>query len=250
MFTLSRTARWCQYLINSAFRSFFWGPVWARGRCRISPPRFLAECCKRQLNQVSFVSLYFRLSTFLICIEFVYLYFPVLFCLSVSVKWFAVKTASEMTYNVSSGALNSTPTNPTFFWGCQKSALIAILKTPSGSARAHTHTHTHTRLTALCPGLPGWAGTRKVKPIWILLKQETVGGNGISWAICKSASHSRQITTPAPHQSPLKFFYRPDALHAAQPTASKHWRRYLLVAPLLILGYDATASSNTTTTPV
>ena len=26
------------------------------------------------------------------------------------------------------------------------------------------HTHTHTRLTALCPGLPGWAGTRKVKP--------------------------------------------------------------------------------------
>ena len=26
----------------------------------------------------------------------------------------------------------------------------------------HTHTHTHTRLTALCPGLPGWAGTRKV----------------------------------------------------------------------------------------
>ena len=25
------------------------------------------------------------------------------------------------------------------------------------------HTHTHTRLTALCPGLPGWASTRKVK---------------------------------------------------------------------------------------
>ena len=27
----------------------------ARGRCRISPPRFLAECCKRQLNQASYV---------------------------------------------------------------------------------------------------------------------------------------------------------------------------------------------------
>jgi len=26
-----------------------------------------------------------------------------------------------------------------------------------------TATHTHTRLTALCPGLPRWAGTRKVK---------------------------------------------------------------------------------------
>ena len=57
------------------------------------------------------------------------------------------------------------------------------------------------RLTALCPGLPRWAGTRKVKPIWILLEQETVGGSGISWNICKSAPRSRQITTPAPHHS-------------------------------------------------
>jgi len=32
------------------------------------------------------------------------------FCLSVSVKWLAVKTASEMTYTVSGGALNSTQT--------------------------------------------------------------------------------------------------------------------------------------------
>jgi len=43
--------------------------------------------------------------------------------------------------------------------------------------------------------------TRKVKPIWILLKQETVSGNGISWAISKSAPRSRQITTPVPHHS-------------------------------------------------
>ena len=68
-------------------------------------------------------------------------------------------------------------------------------------------------------GLPRWAGTRKAKPIWILQKQETVSGSGISWAICKSASHSRQITTPAPHHS---VFYRPDALPATQPTVSKH----------------------------
>jgi len=58
------------------------------------------------------------------------------------------------------------------------------------------HIHTHTRLTALCLGLPGRAGTRKVKPIWILLEQETVSGSGISWAIGKSAPRSRQITTP------------------------------------------------------
>ena len=42
-----------------------------------------------------------------ICIEFLYVYFPVLLCLSVSVKWLAVKTASEMTYIVSGWALNS-----------------------------------------------------------------------------------------------------------------------------------------------
>jgi len=51
---------------------------------------------------------------------------------------------------------------------------------------------------ALFPGLPRWVGTRKVKPIWVLLKQETVSGSGISWAICKYAPCSRQITTPAP----------------------------------------------------
>jgi len=39
--------------------------------------------------------------------------------------------------------------------------------------------------------------------------------------LCKSAPRSRQITTPVPHHS---VFYRPDALPAAQPTASKHRR--------------------------
>jgi len=89
------------------------------------------------------------------------------------------------------------------------------------SSWIETHT-THTGLTALFLGLPRWAGTRKVKPIWILLKQQTVSGSGIIWAICKSAPRCRQISTPASHHS---FFYRPDALPAAQPTASKHWRQ-------------------------
>ena len=57
---------------------------------------------------------------------------------------------------------------------------------------------THTHLTALFPGLPRWAGIRKAKPIWILLKQETVSGSGISWDICKSAPHSRQISRQHP----------------------------------------------------
>ena len=82
------------------------------------------------------------------------------------------------------------------------------------------------------PGLPRWANTRKVKPIWILLKQETVSGSGISWAICKSAPRSRQITTPAPHHS---VFYRPDALPATQPTVSKHWRPLQLQTVKLLI---------------
>ena len=92
------------------------------------------------------------------------------------------------------------------------------------SAAVHINQHitvTYTHLTALFPGIPGRAGTRKVKPIWILLIQEAVSSSGISWAMCKSTPCSRQITTPAPHHS---VFYRPDALPATQPTASKHWR--------------------------
>jgi len=89
-----------------------------------------------------------------------------------------------------------------------------------------SHTNTRTHLMALCPGLPRWAGTRKVKPMWILLEQEIVSGSGISWAICKSVPRSRQISTPAPHYS---VFYRPDALPAAQPTVSKHWRQLVSV---------------------
>jgi len=34
-----------------------------------------------------------------------------------------------------------------------------------------------------------------------LLEQETMSGRGIIWAIWKSASCPRQITTPAPHHS-------------------------------------------------
>ena len=50
--------------------------------------------------------------------------------------------------------------------------------------------------------------------------------SGISWAICKSAPHSRQITLAAPYHT---LFYRPDALPATQPTASKHWRQSITI---------------------
>ena len=43
----------------------------------------------------------------------------------------------------------------------------------------------------------------------------------LHWAMCKSAPCFRQITTPVPQHS---VFYWLDALPAAKPTASKHWR--------------------------
>ena len=66
------------------------------------------------------------------------------------------------------------------------------------SSLLHQHSYgsnTHT-FNGPLSGTPRWAGrpTRKVKPVWILLKQETVSGSGISWARCKSAPCSRQIT--------------------------------------------------------
>jgi len=54
----------------------------------------------------------------------------------------------------------------------------------------HTHTHPFNGLLS---------ETTQVSRYWILVKQETVSGSGISWAICKSASRSRQITTSVPH---------------------------------------------------
>ena len=97
-----------------------------------------------------------------------------------------------------------------------------------------THTHVHIRLTALCPGLPRWASTGKVKPIWILLEQETMSGSGISWAICKSASRSRQITTPASHYSSF-FTGRMPFLPPNQQCQSTEGRLALLKLLLLKL---------------
>jgi len=64
---------------------------------------------------------------------------------------------------------------------------------------------------------------QKGKPLWILLEQEMMG---LQWhqlnhmqIICNSLQADDYAST-----SPLSF-YKPDALPATQPTASKHWRQ-------------------------
>jgi len=62
----------------------------------------------------------------------------------------------------------------------------------------HTHTHpfngTFSRTTRV-------GRYQKAKPFWILLKQETVRGSGISWAYASLHLAPDRITTPAPHHS-------------------------------------------------
>jgi len=70
------------------------------------------------------------------------------------------------------------------------------------------------------PRQTGSAGIRKVKPIWILIKQEMMGWQ---WhqlddmqIICTSLQTDNHTST-----SPLNF-YKPDAFPDTVPTVSKH----------------------------
>ena len=82
--------------------------------------------------------------------------------------------------------------------------------------------HTHTRLTALCPGLPGWAGTRDVQPIWILLKQRD---SEWQWHPLGHTQVCTSLQTDNHASTPQLSFLQAGALPATQATASKHWRQ-------------------------
>jgi len=58
---------------------------------------------------------------------------------------------------------------------------------------------------------------QKGKPFRISLKQEMMGGSGISWTICTLQTDNHAST-------PSLNFYGPDALPDSQPTVSKCWR--------------------------
>jgi len=108
--------------------------------------------------------------------------------------------------------------------GCRCELNRSIWET-SGTAGSHYYYY-YIRLTAFFQDNLGKPAPEKQnhsgKTNLDLLEQEIVSGSGISWAICKSAPRSRQITTPESHHS---VFYRSDTFPAAQPTASKHWRQ-------------------------
>jgi len=99
-------------------------------------------------------------------------------------------------------------------FGCEKFTTLLMRRT-------YTHTHTH-------PFNGHFSGTTRVG--WYQKGKTNLDfteARDCDWQwhqvghmqVCTS---SRQITMPAPHHS---VFYRPDALPAAQPTASKHWKQ-------------------------
>jgi len=78
----------------------------------------------------------------------------------------------------------------------------------------------HNRFTALIPGPPGWAGARREILDFMVQGKINWGRHTDHPAGC----HSIRTNQCPPPPSPI-FFYRPDALPAAQPTVSMHWRQ-------------------------
>jgi len=89
-----------------------------------------------------------------------------------------------------------------------------IVNVTSNSSR-----FSHTHLTVPFLGLCRWAGTRKVKPIWIYWSMR-------QWVAVASAGRHASLHL-APDRQPRhhSVFYRSDALPVAQTIASKHWRQ-------------------------
>ena len=91
-----------------------------------------------------------------------------------------------------------------------------------------THTHTHTRLTAHCPGLPRWSGTRQLKPIWILLKQEivttTTTDSEWQWHQLGHMQVCTSLQTDNHASTSLLSFLQAECPSCRQPRVWKHWR--------------------------
>jgi len=81
------------------------------------------------------------------------------------------------------------------------------------------HSH-HNRFTALFLGPPGWAGARR-KLLDFMVQGKINKGRHTDHPAERHSIGTNQCVPPPPSH----IFYRPDALPAAQPTASKHWRQ-------------------------
>jgi len=100
----------------------------------------------------------------------------------------------------------------------------------------------HNHFMALFPGPAGWGGARREL---------------LDFMVQGKINRGRHTDHPAGHHSiwtkqclppPSPIFYRPDALPAAQPTVSKHWRQYLQNITNVVFSYMFASSSAVATT--
>ena len=109
---------------------------------------------------------------------------------------------------------------------------------PSEGEPVSLRVSTHTRLTALFPGLPGWAGTRKTNLDFTEARDSEWQWHQLGhMQVCTPLQTDNHASTP-----PLSF-YRPDALPVAQPTVSKHWRDSTYFAIYQLLAVKLHSSS-------
>ena len=86
--------------------------------------------------------------------------------------------------------------------------------------KSHTHTQPFYCSSGICPGPPGWADTRKVKPgrlkpIWIYWSKRQWVAVASARLKCKSAPHPRQ-----PLQHPTTQFFLQAGCPSCHPTNS------------------------------
>ena len=83
--------------------------------------------------------------------------------------------------------------------------------------RSNIPPHTHNRFAALFPGSPGWASARRELLDFMVQGKINRGRHTDHPAGRHSIRTNQCLPPPFPH-----IFYRPDALPADHPTASKH----------------------------
>jgi len=109
----------------------------------------------------------------------------------------------------------------------QNHSLVKYLHTSFRNTAFLLHIESHIlSFSGHVPGRPGLAGT--ISPFWILLELRMMEVVVTTGAIRRAKLQSNRHH----HQTNPQYFYRPDALHYAQPTVSKHWREGLINAKL------------------
>jgi len=96
---------------------------------------------------------------------------------------------------------------------------LACMHSGTQSAYRHatiSHAHTH---TTVFPGPPRWAGARR-EFLDFMVQGKINRGRHTDHPAGRHSIRTNQCRPP-----PSPIFYRPDALPAAQPMVSKHWRQ-------------------------